>query len=63
MTRWSVGTLVATLVVSPWSGCDREPVSPPASPPSERAPVDAVEQADPSSLGGIILLDPAGRRG
>jgi hypothetical protein len=63
MTRWSVGTLVVTLVVGPWGGCDRGPVSPPATPPPERAPIDAVEHADPSSVGGIILLDAAHRRG
>jgi hypothetical protein len=55
--------LVATLVVGPWGGCDRAPVSPPATPPPERAPFDVVEQADPSSVGGIILLDAAHRRG
>lgn len=57
MTRLSTGTLIVTLLVGPWGGCDREPVTPPASPPSERAP-DAVGPAP-----GTILLDAARRHG
>jgi hypothetical protein len=62
MTRWSLGMLVVMLLGGPWIGCDREPVTPPASPPSERAPVNSVERPQTGS-GGIILLDPAHRRG
>jgi hypothetical protein len=56
MTRWSVGTLAVTLFVSPWAGCDRAPVTPPATPPAERAPVDVIDD-------GIILLDAARKLG
>jgi hypothetical protein len=61
MTRLT-GTLVATLLVGvgPWGGCDRDPVTPPAAPPSERALFDAVDGPD---SGGVILLDAARRRG
>ncbi len=61
MTRWSVGPLVATLLVGPWAGCDREPVTPPAGLPPERAPVDAVDYE--TGLDEVILLDAAHRRG
>jgi hypothetical protein len=27
MTRFSLSTLVATVIVGPWGGCDREPVA------------------------------------
>jgi hypothetical protein len=63
MTRWSVGTLVVTLLVGPWGGCDRAPVTPPATPPAERAPTDVVDQPEPSGFGGVILLDANRRRG
>jgi len=63
MTRWSVATAVGTLLAGSWGGCEREPVTPPATPPTERAPVHVVDQAEPSDLGGIILLDANRRRG
>ena len=49
-------TLLAASLFAPWSGCDREPVTPPATPPAERAPEPAAAPA-----GGILLL-PATRR-
>jgi hypothetical protein len=58
MTRLSLGTLVATLIVGPWGGCDREPVTPPATPPAERA-----IEADGIGLGGTVVLNAAHRRG
>ena len=61
MTRWSVGTLAATLLAGPWAGCDREPVTPPAGLPPERAPADVVDFAP--DLDQVILLDAAHRRG
>lgn len=59
MTRWSLGTLLATMAVGPWGGCDREPVAPPASPPPERAPL----MLSHPDLDGIIVIDGAHRRG
>jgi hypothetical protein len=58
MTRFSLSTLVATVIVGPWGGCDREPVAPPATPPAERA-----LDADGVNRGGVILIDAAHRRG
>ena len=62
MTRLSLYAMVATLMAAPWGGCDREPaapepVSPPASPPAERAYHPSAE------LGGAVLLDELHRRG
>jgi hypothetical protein len=54
--RLSLATLFAASLVGPWSGCDREPVTPPATPPAERAPEQGVAPAD-----GVLLL-PATRR-
>ena len=56
--RFSLATLIAASLVGPWSGCNREPVTPPATPPAERAPV-----ATPAHLpsDGILLL-PGQRR-
>jgi hypothetical protein len=58
MTRFSIGTLVATLIVGPWGGCEHEPVAPPATPPPERA-------LDWGSVGssGTLLINDAHRRG
>jgi hypothetical protein len=63
MTRWSLGTLLATTLAGPWLGCDREPfspppVTPPAAPPGERAPLEAADRLD-----GIIVIDAEHRRG
>jgi hypothetical protein len=55
MTRFSLATLLAASLAGPWSGCERDPVSPPAAPPSERAP------AEPGEGGGTMLL-PSTRR-
>jgi hypothetical protein len=64
MTRLA-GTLIATMLVGvgPWGGCDREPVTPPATPPLERAPFDVGDPVDGAGTRGIILLDGARRRG
>lgn len=58
MTRFSIGTLVATLIVGPWGGCEHEPVAPPAAPPPERA-------LDLGSVrfGGAVLISEAHGRG
>ena len=61
MTRWSAGTLAATLLAGPWAGCDREPVTPPAGLPPERAPMDVVDFAP--TLDQLILIDAAHGRG
>lgn len=55
--RFSLATLLAASLVGPWTGCDREPVTPPATPPAERAPQPGVAPTD----GGLLLL-PATRR-
>jgi len=60
MMRLSLATLIAASLVGPWSGCNREPVTPPATPPAERAPGPAATPADLPSDG--ILLLPATRR-
>jgi hypothetical protein len=52
-----LATLLAASLFAPWNGCDREPVTPPATPPVERAPEPG---AAPASDG--ILLLPATRR-
>lgn len=57
MMRLSLATLLAASLVGPWSGCDREPVTPPATPPAERATEQGLAPTD----GGILLL-PATRR-
>jgi hypothetical protein len=54
--RLSLATLFAASLVGPWSGCDREPVTPPATPPAERAPAQGGAPTD-----GVLLL-PATRR-
>jgi hypothetical protein len=55
--RFSLATLLAASLVGPWSGCEREPVTPPATPPAERAPEHGVAPTD----GGVLLV-PATRR-
>ncbi|HET7608067.1 MAG TPA: hypothetical protein VFL84_05280 [Gammaproteobacteria bacterium] len=60
MTRLSLATLLAAALFGPWSGCDREPVTPPAQPPAERAPEPAAVPAELPGEG--ILLLPATRR-
>jgi hypothetical protein len=62
MTRLSLSTLLATMLAGPWVGCDREPVTPPAAPPPERAP-EALDGGPSRDFGGLILLDDARRRG
>jgi hypothetical protein len=58
--RFSLATLLAASLVGPWSGCDREPVTPPATPPTERAPHEGVAPPDVPSDG--VLLLPATRK-
>ena len=38
MTRFTLAALLAASLAGPWGGCERDPVTPPASPPPERAP-------------------------
>jgi len=62
MMRYSFATLIAASLVGPWSGCNREPVTPPATPPAERAPGPAATPTDlPSD--GILLLTATRRLG
>ena len=56
--RLPLATLVIASLAGPWGGCNREPVTPPATPPAERAPNSAIAPALPS---GVLLL-PATRR-
>jgi len=61
--RLSLVTLLAASLLGPWSGCNREPVTPPATPPTERAPDGAVAPAElPDRGGGGVLLLPSTRR-
>jgi hypothetical protein len=60
--RLSLVTLLAASLAGPWSGCNREPVTPPATPPGERAPDGAAVPAELPSDGGGVLLLPATRR-
>ena len=59
--RFSLATLFAASLVGPWSGCDREPVTPPATPPTERAPHEGATPVDAAGDDGLLLL-PATRR-
>jgi hypothetical protein len=58
--RLPLATLVIASLAGPWGGCNREPVTPPATPPAERAPNSAIAPAELPS-GGVLLL-PATRR-
>jgi hypothetical protein len=60
--RLSLVTLLAASFAGPWTGCNREPVTPPATPPTERAPNDAAAPAERTPDNGGILLLPATRR-
>jgi len=62
MMRLSLYAMVATVMAAPWGGCEREPaapepVSPPATPPAERA------SHPQTHFGGAVLLDELHRRG
>jgi hypothetical protein len=61
MTRLSLSALLATLLAGPWSGCDREPVTPPAEPPAERAVSSDARSAN--GFGGAVVLDERRKRG
>lgn len=60
--RLSLVTLLAASLAGPWGGCNREPVTPPATPPAERAPNGVVAPTELPSHGGGVLLLPATRR-
>jgi hypothetical protein len=57
--RPSLVIALAAALGGPWGGCDRnlDPVEPPATPPTERAPAEA---APPE---GLLLLTPTRRLG
>jgi hypothetical protein len=61
MTRLSLGALLATLLAGPWSGCDREPVTPPGEPPAERAV--SSDASSPNGFSGAVVLDERRERG
>jgi hypothetical protein len=54
MTRFSLATFLAAALTGPWSGCERDPVTPPAEPPSERAPAEPRDD-------GTLLISPTRR--
>jgi len=57
MTRLSLATFFAASLLGPWAGCDRAPVTPPATPPGERASGEVVAPAErPSDTDGVLLL-------
>ena len=56
--RLSLATLLVASLAGPWTGCNREPLTPPATPPTERAPNDAAAPAE-----GILLLSATRRLG
>jgi hypothetical protein len=47
--------ILTALLAGPWAGCDRDPVTPPAAPPPERAPVRTSPAEEPN---GTVLLAP-----
>jgi hypothetical protein len=61
MIRLPLAGLLAASLVGPWTGCERDPVAPPASPPTERAP-SGVPVERPSG-DGILLISPTRRLG
>jgi hypothetical protein len=54
MTRLTLIALFAAALAGPWSGCERDPVTPPATPPTERAPGN--EPADAPNGDGTVLV-------
>ena len=63
MMRLPLAGLLAASLVGPWSGCDRDPVGPPAAPPPERAPAEEIAPAPVPSVDGILLLTDTRRLG
>jgi hypothetical protein len=63
MTRFTLAALLAATLAGPWGGCDREPVTPPATPPPERAPGATSAPAAPPSDNGVLLLPDTRRIG
>lgn len=67
MLRLSLYALLAAFVAGPWGGCERdpvtpEPVTPPATPPPERARAVVVDDTH-AGFDGAVLLDDLRRRG
>jgi len=54
MTRLALIALFAASLAGPWSGCERDPVTEPATPPTERAP--ASTPADRPGGDGTVLV-------
>jgi hypothetical protein len=63
MMRLALAGLLTASLVGPWSGCDRDPVGPPAAPPPERAPGNELAPAPVPSTDGILLITDARRLG
>jgi hypothetical protein len=61
--KLSLIALVAASLVGPWAGCDRnlDPVEPPATPPTERAPAEAAPSSMPPD--GLLLWTATRRLG
>jgi hypothetical protein len=56
MLRLPLAALLAASL-GPWGGCDRDHVTPPATPPDERAPAAPTA---PSGTGILLLTDTRG---
>jgi len=61
MTRLPLAALLAASLAGPWGGCERDPVTPPAVPPPERAPGSPHAPAQLPSDDGTMLV-PSSRR-
>jgi hypothetical protein len=59
--RLSLVTVLAASLGGPWAGCDRnlDPIEPPATPPTERAPMEAVSPPPE----GVLFLTTTRRLG
>jgi hypothetical protein len=54
MRQWLAAAIVATL---PWTGCDREPLAPPAMPPPEQAPLETAAPAGHTVPADALFID------